>query len=196
MEQLIVLAMSKKVYQVKISLKGISPAIWRRILVVPDISLVDFHRIIQTTMGWSNSHLHLFKNGREEYSPKEFEVEDNKDSRVFKLNKLLKREKNRILYEYDFGDGWEHIILLEKIVEVDEKEQVPKCLKGKRNCPPEDCGGIWGYNDFLKIISNPQHEEYEETMEWCGEEFDPEYFNIQEINELLSQRNYGCIWIE
>ncbi len=188
--------MAKKVYQLKINLKGMSPTIWRRILVQPDTSLIDFHRIIQCTMGWTNSHLHLFKNGGEEYSPKEFEVEDSKDSRVVKLNKLLKREKDRILYEYDFGDGWEHIILLEKIIEVDDKEQVPKCLKGKRNCPPEDCGGIWGYHDFLQIISDPQHEEYEETMEWCGEEFDPEYFNIESINELLRQKNYGCIWIE
>ena len=188
--------MSKKVYQVKITLKGIKPAIWRRILVGPDTSLVDFHRIIQTTMGWTNSHLHLFKKGHEEYTPKEFEVEDTKNSRAFKLNKLLKCETDRILYEYDFGDGWEHDILLEKIVEVDEKEQVPKCLKGKRNCPPEDCGGIWGYNDFLQIISDPKHEQYEEMMDWWGDEFDPEYFNINDINSLLRQKDYGCIWLE
>jgi hypothetical protein len=85
---------------------------------------------------------------------------------------------------------------LEKIVQVDEKEQIPKCLKGKRNCPPEDCGGIWGYNDFLQIISDPEHEQYEEMMEWWGEEFDPEYFDINQINSMLKQKDFGCIWLE
>ena len=164
---------------------GSKPKIWRQIIVNPDTLLVDLHNIIQTTMGWSNSHLHEFKNGQEGYAPKEMEVEYTSDSRKIKLNKILKNEKQTIEYEYDFGDGWRHQILLEKIFNDDEKNQVPRCIGGKRNCPPEDCGGIWGYADLLEIISNPKHEQHEEMTEWIGGEFDPEYFDMTDVNEYL-----------
>lgn len=187
--------MTKQIYQLQITLVDSKPKIWRKILVNPDTLLVDLHRIIQTTMGWTNSHLHLFNDGIYEYAPKEFEVEDTKNSRTIKLNKILKKEKQCILYEYDFGDGWEHEILLEKIIEDDEKNQIPGCIGGKRNCPPEDCGGIWGYVDLLKIISDKKNKEYKETMTWLGGEFDPEYFNMTEINKLLKKKDFGCIWL-
>jgi hypothetical protein len=128
--------MTKKIYQIQIALKNTRPKIWRRILVNSDILLVDLHRIIQTTMGWTNSHLHLFSDGFEEYSPKEFEVEYAKNSRTIKLDKILQGEKSKIQYEYDFGDGWEHNILLEKILAPDNQLQIPICIAGKRNCPP------------------------------------------------------------
>jgi len=139
--------MSKKIYQIQITLKGSKPKIWRRILIDSDILLVDFHKVIQTTMGWTNSHLHVFSDGIEEYSPKEFEVEYAKDSRRVRLDKILKEENAKINYEYDFGDGWEHIIKLEKILTPNDQLQTPQCIAGKRNCPPEDCGGIWGYSE-------------------------------------------------
>lgn len=161
----------------------------------PDTLLVDLHRIIQTTMGWTNSHLHQFKDGNYYYAPKEFEVEETKNSRTIKLNKILKKEKQGILYEYDFGDGWEHEILLEKIIEDDEKNQIPRCIDGKRNCPPDDCGGIWGYEDLLKTISDKNNKEYEEIMTWLGGKFDPEYFNMTEINKSLKKKDFGCIWL-
>jgi len=107
----------------------------------------------------------------------------------------MKKEKDVLLYEYDFGDGWEHEIILEKIIEEDEKNQIPRCIDGKQNCPPEDCGGIWGYEDLLKVIKDKKHDEYEEMMEWLGEEFDPDYFNINEVNKLLKQKDFGCIWL-
>jgi len=84
-------------------------------------------------------------------------------------------------YTYDFGDNWEHIIKLEKVLPRDKNINYPVCIGGKRASPPEDCGGVWGYEDFLKIINNPDHEEYEETIEWAGGEFDPEYFDVKEI---------------
>jgi hypothetical protein len=187
--------MSKKIYQIQIALKGSKPKIWRRILIDSDILLVDFHRIIQTTMGWTNSHLHVFSDGIEEYSPKEFEVEYAKDSRTVRLDKILKEENSTINYEYDFGDGWEHIIKLEKILTPNDKLQTPQCIAGKRNCPPEDCGGIWGYSDMLEILKQPEHKEYESYIEWLGDDFDPEYFNKDAINEMLKGKDFGCIWL-
>ncbi len=187
--------MTKKVYQLKITLVESNPEIYRKIIVNPDVLLVDLHRIIQTTMGWTNSHLHQFSDGNYDYAPKEFEVECSKNSRTVKLNKLLKKEKERIIYEYDFGDGWVHEIILEKIFEEDEKNQVPRCIEGKRNCPPEDCGGIWGYEDLLNVISDKKHEDYKDMMRWLGGKFDPEEFNINAINKELKKKDYGCIWL-
>lgn len=161
----------------------------------PDILLVDFHRIIQTTMGWTNSHLHLFFDGLNEYAPMEFEIEGAIDSRKVKLNKILKEEKAKILYEYDFGDGWEHDIILEKIVPNAEGQHLPLCLTGKNNCPPEDVGGVWGYAEMLEILENKDHEEYEEYLEWLGGEFDPKYFDKTMVNELLKSKDYGCFWL-
>ena len=98
-------------------------------------------------------------------------------------------------YEYDFGDGWNHEIVLEKILPFDDKVEYPVCIKGKMNCPLEDCGGVWGYADLLKVLKNPQHKEYDELVDWVGDEdFDPEYFDKDEVNELLREKNYGC-WV-
>jgi len=186
--------MAVRVYQIQIVLKRSKPKIWRRILVNSDVLLVDLHRIIQTTMGWTNSHLHAFSDGIEEYSPKEFEVEFAEDSRVVRLDEIMKAEGSKIDYEYDFGDGWEHKLVLEKIQIPDPQLQIPTCIAGKRNCPPEDCGGIWGYSDMLKILKTPKHEEYESYMEWLEGDFDPEHFDIDEINNRLKQKDFGCLW--
>jgi hypothetical protein len=188
--------MANKIYQIQIVLLNTKPKIWRRLLVDSDILLVDFHRIIQTAMGWTNSHLHQFNNGYTSYSPEEFEVEDTKDSRKVKLKTILKTEGSKILYEYDFGDGWEHDIILEKIIEEEVQGQIPACIKGKGNCPPEDCGGPFGYMELLKTISNPKREDYESMMEWLGGKFSPDFFDINQINHRLKQKNYGCLWIE
>lgn len=188
--------MKKEIYQIQIALKGSKPKIWRRILVDSDILLVDLHRIIQTTMGWTNSHLHLFCDGIDEYSPIEFEVEHTKNSRTVKLNSILKVEKSTIEYEYDFGDGWQHTLILEKILPPDNQTKTPTCIAGKRNCPPEDCGGLWGYSDMLDILVDPEHEEYDSYIDWLGGEFDPEYFDQDAINKMLMKKDFGCIWIE
>ena len=188
--------MTKQIYQIQVVLTNTKPKIWRRLLVNSDILLVDLHRIIQTAMGWTNSHLHLFNDGMTDYAPREFEVEGSRNSRTIKLNSILKKEKSKILYEYDFGDSWNHDIILEKIIKEEDTGQIPRCIKGKRNCPPEDCGGTWGYSDLLLTISNPKHEDYESMMEWLGGNFDPEYFDIDEINNNLRQKDYGCLWIE
>ncbi len=183
------------IYQVKISLRGSKPIIWRRILIPSDLLLPEFHQVIQTTMGWSNFHLHQFIKNRTYYTPK-FEEEDffgdSTDYEDIKVSDLLKREKEKIIYEYDFGDDWQHDVLLEKILPDDPQMKLPVCIKGKMNCPPEDCGGVWGYENMLEILSQPDHEEYEDYMDWLGGEFDPGYFDMDEINESLRKEDYGC----
>lgn len=183
-------------YQLKISLNHVKPVIWRRILVEAGITLPDFHKIIQTVMGWTNTHLHQFVIGGKYYSePDEESLVESIDYRKIKLNQVLTEVKQTMNYEYDFGDGWEHKIVLEKVIN-DSTHTYPQCLDGKRNCPPEDCGGPYGYEDLLKIIANPKDEEYEEMIEWLGAEFDPEYLDIDEINDMLKEKDFGCIIID
>ena len=182
--------MKKKIYQIQIALKGFKPKIWRRILIPSDLLLSDFHMIIQTTMGWTNSHLHQFIKNRTFYTVRMHDDDlwdemDNVDYKKMKISDLLEKEKEKIIYDYDFGDSWEHDIILEKILPIDDKIKYPICLTGKMNCPPEDCGGVWGYADMLEILKQPDHEEYESYMEWLGDDFDPEYFDKDEINEML-----------
>jgi len=182
--------MTNKIYQIQIALKGSKPKIWRRILVPSDLLLPDFHKIIQITMGWDNSHLHQFIKDRTFYTQRMADDDfwddmDNIDYSKTKISDLLKKQKDRMIYEYDFGDSWEHDIILEKIENNGLDKTIPTCLTGKNNCPPEDCGGIWGYSDMLEILKHPDHEEYEEYLEWLGEEFDPKYFDKNKINEKL-----------
>lgn len=188
------------IYQIQIALTGFRPKIWRRVLVPSDLLLSDFHKVIQTTMGWTNSHLHQFIKNRIFYTVKypgdltwgEMNQIDYRKKKL-RISDLLKAEKEKIIYEYDFGDGWNHDIILEKILADDDKANYPVCLSGKMNCPPEDCGGVWGYADMLEILKQPDHEEYDSYIEWLGGEFDPEYFNIDEVNKLLRKKGYGCM---
>lgn len=187
--------MSHKIYQLKVTLMHSNPPIWRTILVYADTNLNDLHRILQTTMGWTNSHLHEFNDGKHGYSPAEFQVEDNILSDKVKLSKLVKKENDRLTYLYDFGDSWSHMIVLEKILDSTQKEHIPSCLDGKRRCPPEDCGGMHGYEELQQIIKDPNHEERAEMIVWLGGIFDPEYFNKIRINRLLKSKDFGCIWL-
>lgn len=188
--------MTLKTYQLYIELQGIEPKIWRRILVSENTLLVDFHRILQTCFGWTNSHLHLFKDGMYEYSPAEFEVENTHDSRTLRLNNILHLDGQIIYYLYDFSDSWEHKVILEKIITETMSEQVPQCKEGARCGPPEDCGSIEGYYENLKITADKKHEEYKSTKIRLGQRYDPEEFKIDTINKLLKRRDYGCEWIQ
>lgn len=179
------------VYQLKITLRGTRPPIWRRVLVPGHFTLGDLHWVIQTAMGWTNSHLHHFKIGETFYSlPNPYSGWDDlkeEDSRKVRLDEVAPRTKMKFIYEYDFGDSWEHEILVEKISSPDPKMKSPLCLKGARACPPEDVGGVWGYANFLQAIKDPKHEEHEEFLEWVGGDFDPEAFDLDETNKLLKK---------
>ena len=178
-----------QVFQFKITLKGIKPPIWRRIQVSETYTFWDLHVAIQDAMGWDDYHLHEFElvnplTGLKQSigSPdKEFDREVFSELKQ-KLVDFFSMENRSAVYTYDFGDNWEHKIQLEKILPREEGVTYPICIKGKRACPPEDCGGIWGYAELLEILGNPNHEEYEEMLEWLGGEFDPEHFDVEEIS--------------
>jgi hypothetical protein len=188
------MAKNTAIYQLKISLNYVKPPIWRRFLVQSDIKLPDLHKVIQTVMGWTNSHLNQFIIDDVFYcEPSEDYDMDYKDYRRVRLNQVINSEKQKFLYEYDFGDSWEHTLLLEKILPADKSVDYPICIDGKRNCPPEDCGGSGGYEELLKIIKNPRHKEHNDMIEWLGDEFDPEEFDIDFINESLKEKDYGCL---
>lgn len=195
--------MANQIYQVQIELADSKPKIWRQLLIPSDMLLTNFHKVIQTSMGWTNSHLHQFIKDKKFYSV-ELEDDDFWDDstsidykkKKIRVSDLLPKEKKTMIYEYDFGDGWEHLITLEKILPVEEGQKYPICVAGEMACPPEDCGGVWGYAEMLKTIQQPEHEDYNDTIEWLGEDFEPEYFNIDEINEFLGKKNYGCLSFE
>jgi hypothetical protein len=174
------------VYQIKVTLRGSKPPIWRRFQVASDTSLVQLHRILQCVMGWEDYHMHQFIVGGVMYGNADMmEDFDTVEEKTVTLDQIVRREKFKFIYEYDFGDGWEHELLVEKILPVEEGKTYPVCLTGKRACPPEDCGGIWGYSGFLEAVQDPAHPEHEEMLDWVGGEFDPAAFDLQEVNAEL-----------
>jgi hypothetical protein len=176
------------IYQLRIDLKGIRPPIWRRVLVPSDVSLEDLHEIIQAVMPWWDAHLHQFSDGWNQYG-----IPDNEgwfdvmDSRTVAINEVLPTAGDKIEYEYDFGDSWVHQIRLEKILDPDPDVIYPICIKGKRACPPEDCGGIYGYMRMLEALQNPKDPEYEMYQEWIGDDFEPEAFDLEDANLALQE---------
>lgn len=179
-----------EIYQVKVTLKGSKPPIWRRFLVADNITLRMMHDILQVVMGWEDYHLHMFTVYGGCYGdPADDETGDLgiKDERQVQLNQFVSGPGIKFEYEYDFGDSWEHTLLVEKVLPVEEYGHYPVCLRGKRACPPEDVGGVWGYTDFLEAINDPEHPEHDDYLEWIGDEFDPEYFDLEEINARLRQ---------
>lgn len=167
------------IYRLKVSLRRIRPPIWRRFLVPAGITLRQLHDCLQEVMGWTDSHLHQFEARGVIYGTPnpEFGVATSNEARV-RLDQVLRRPKDRLTYEYDFGDGWEHDVVLERILPPAPEARYPIVEDGKRACPPEDCGGPYGYLGFLEILADPRHPEHEEMLEWAGGEFDPEAFEI------------------
>lgn len=177
------------ILQLKIGLVGVSePPVWRRVLVPADIRLDRFHQVIQATMGWEDYHMHVFTHGSTEYGLPDLELGHRNEAETM-LNHLLKRARDRIRYTYDFGDGWEHDILVEDVRAPKPDALHPICLAGKGACPPEDCGGVWGYADLREALADPSHDDHEEMLEWLGldssSEFDPASFDVGEANEAL-----------
>jgi hypothetical protein len=185
------MAMAKQnpqtVYQLKVTLRDSKPPIWRRLLVDSDITLPRLHRALQIAMGWQDYHIHAFRVDDEAYGVREGDMDCLRDETHVKLNRLLRREKDSLIYEYDFGDGWEHKVLLEKILPPDDALATPRCIKGKRACPPEDCGGIYGYCELLDTLADPAHPDREEMLEWLGGAFEPETFSLDAANERLKR---------
>jgi hypothetical protein len=173
------------IYQIKITLRHVRPPVWRRILVPADTKLPKLHRILQNVMGWEDAHLHAFRMGNEQYG-----VPDDSFPGMFRNEKNVRLDQlagvgGRFVYEYDFGDCWEHDILVEKSLPAGKDTRYPVCTKGKGACPPEDCGGPPGYEHLLEVLHDPRHEEHGRLREWIGEDFDTAAFDLDEVNEGL-----------
>jgi Plasmid pRiA4b ORF-3-like protein len=179
-------SMTPVVYQIKVTLKGSKPPIWRRIQVTSATTLAQLHHILQRVMGWEDYHLYQFAVGGIAYGdPRMLEEMEGEDARRVTLVTLVRGAKDKFLYAYDFGDSWEYELRIEKVLPLEAGKHYPVCLTGKRACPPEDCGGIWGDASFLEAIQDPQHPEHEEMVDWVGGAFDPEAFDLDEVNREL-----------
>ena len=179
------LGLSTTVYQWKVTLLNTKPPIWRR-LQVPDGTLGELHDVIQAAMGWSDSHMHAFEVGGVTYGAAgEFDVDMEDEDGVLLSHLLAGKAKLRMVYEYDFGDAWRHEVKFEKAFEPEPGVAYPRCTAGARACPPEDCGGVWGFADFLETMADPKSEHYRELKAWYGGKFDPEEFSADEVNKIF-----------
>jgi hypothetical protein len=183
------------IYQFKITLKGINPPIWRRALLDPTMTMEELHFVTQSLMGWECEHLYMFSSGqRRIVDPEDDGDEDTEFASDILIGQAFRKANDKWTYVYDFGDSWEHEILLEKIVDLEPGVDYPVCLEGERACPPEDCGGIMGYQNLLLVLKNPKDPEYKELVEWLGTaEFDPEYFDKEEVNAELHDPEH---WVD
>lgn len=187
-------------YRIKVALDGIEPSIWRRLLVPSDINLLKLHEVIQVAMGWTNSHLHQFIVGKTFYGIPDDEIEgavEIKDERKHTLSQIVKKKGAKIVYEYDMGDSWEHLIIVEEVLQPGERADHPTCLAGARACPPEDVGSTSGYENFLAAIKDAKHPEHKDMLEWIGRPFDSEAFSVDAVNEDLKDwRKHGLPSLE
>ena len=179
-------------YQLKVVLLGTEPPVWRRLRVPGDAHLDWLHTVLQVAIGWTNSHLHAFQVGGDRYADTRHHFAEYEgdpeilEARKFTLRQIAPREQDAFGYEYDFGDSWEHEITVEKILPSDAAAATTAlCLDGARACPPEDCGGVWGYDNLLKILKNRKHPEHQSMKEWLGRAFDAEAFDMAKTNLWL-----------
>jgi hypothetical protein len=179
-------AAATPIYQLRITLADIEPPIWRRIRVRGDLPLHRLHAVFQKAVGWQTSHLHEWIVGGRRYGEPEpdephYEVEDESQ---MTLREAAPTEGARFEYLYDLGDNWTHEVVVEKINPPGAAGS-PECLAGERACPPEDCGGVPGYEAFLEAIRNPRHPEHKDLLAWAGGRFDPEAFDLVAVNRKL-----------
>ncbi len=177
------------VLQLKISLLGISdPPVWRRLLVPAGIRLDRLHDLIQAAVGWHGYHMHAFSAGGVDYGIPDPEL-GFRDERRTPLRRVLAKQGDRVRYTYDFGDGWEHEIIVEKVLDAEPGARYPLCTGGRGARPPEDCGGAWGYAALRATLADPRHAEHDQMLEWLGlddaGQFDPSAFDVGEVNALL-----------
>lgn len=183
---------ARDIYELRVDLDGVKPAVWRRFTIPSDASLCDLHYVLQLVMGWTNSHLHAFQHDGDRYAEPgpDFEMDGaDIDTDDVTVGELLRKTGDDILYEYDFGDGWNHTVTL---LAVHAEGTIPEvcCIDGEQACPPEDCGGPGGYADLLDILAKPKHPEHQSMREWLDDlhpdGFDPAAFDKDTINEQFA----------
>lgn len=175
------------VFTLRISLLNFRPEIWRRALVPGSIRLDRLHLVFQDVMGWTDSHLHDFQIGASQYG---MHLEDWPDEELHEVKYRLAdlvSSGDRFLYDYDFGDSWQHEIIVERTEKVRSPLKFAVCLDGENACPPEDCGGVLGYSNLLEILTDSSDEEYKRYRTWVGKNFNPVLFNLAQTNVMLQR---------
>ncbi|HVH89717.1 MAG TPA: plasmid pRiA4b ORF-3 family protein [Terriglobales bacterium] len=183
-------AVPPEIYQLKVTLLGTRPPIWRRLLVPSDLTLAQLHDVLQVAMRWQESHMHEFSAGGRHFGRPNPEdrlmgMPPVEDERRVRLSNVLQRISAKVIYTYDLGDSWEHSIVLEKRLPAAPDMAYPICIDGRLACPPEDCGGIPGFYDLLDALRDPTHEQHDELQNWVGDDYDPEAFSIEDVNRML-----------
>lgn len=179
---------TKTMHRLKVTLRGVKPPIWRRIEVPSNIKLSELAAVLEAAMGWLGGHLHAFEAGGVTYEtpdPDSLGFRPSRDEGKAGLGDVLSTVKSKMRWDYDFGDGWECDVVVEAIEPRGRDATDPVCLAGKRACPPDDCGGPWGYGNLLAALSDPTHEEHEELAEWMPSGFDPEAFDADESTAMM-----------
>lgn len=178
--------MQGQIYQLKATIVGTEPPVWRRLLVPETATLLRLHEVLQAAFGWRDYHLHEFEIDGVRYGTDDGEASgpSQKSERRARLGAVTE-EATTFEYVYDFGDNWQHSLVVEKIVAAVPSVTYPACIAGSRACPPEDCGGVWGYADFLTSISDPAHPEHDSMLDWVGGAYDPENFDPSDFAHRL-----------
>lgn len=174
----------ESVYELEVTLVGVKPKIFRRFSVPGTITLSQLSQAIQGAMGWYGGHLYEFVVEGEIYGDPTPDL-PMKDANRARLERLISRSRVAFRYIYDYGDDWQHQVTVKKIRPLQSGETVPNLIGGSRACPPEDVGGIWGYEDFLRVLADPTDAEYENMMDWIGGPWDPEEFNREQSQRRL-----------
>ncbi len=183
------MARIKEILQFRLTLEHIRPTVWRRILVPDDCTLARLHKIIQAVMDWQDYHLHDFTIEGRAYGDPEVDEEDRLvDDRTVRLRNLDLAIGDRIEYAYDFGDNWQHVLELEDKTPPSAEAVYPQCVGGEGSAPPEDVGGVSGYQEFLEALFDPAHEEHDHMKLWVGRPFDPRAFSVSAANERLRKK--------
>jgi Plasmid pRiA4b ORF-3-like protein len=175
------------IVSLKVTLRDVRPPIWRRLLVPARMTLGDLQHVIQAAMGWEDAHLHVFDIAGRQYGDPH-EVDDAADEARLTVGGVLRSGVSRFSYTYDFGDDWEHSIVIEGKRPPVDGYAYPACVAGRRNCPPEDCGGGWGYQELLAVLSDPAHPRRHEWLEMLGDDFDPEAFTVEAADARVAAR--------
>ena len=176
------------IYQFKVALEGISPKIWRCIQVPSNYTFFEFHNAIQCAMGWYNCHLHRFDVDSVDgerivigpYDVIQMDGDGIHESKAI-IKDYFTKSNNVAVYEYDFGDSWCHKITFEKEIPQGSNAKYPICIDGKNACPPEDCGGVWGYKHLIEVLKDTSHPDYDDLLEVAGEDFSPKEFNKEDV---------------
>jgi hypothetical protein len=178
------------VVSLKVTLRNIDPPIWRRIIMPRDMTLADVHDAIQAVMEWDGDHMHGFDFGRRRSPVAAMlaELVDEEEQEEMTLDELVKTGMTRFTYIYDFGDSWKHDVLIEKRLPATTATAFPACVAGARKGPPEDCGGLWGYEQLLAAVADPNHPDRKERLEWLGDNYDPEAFSVADADARLARR--------